>query len=224
MAGWTLSKGFRGALRTARFVAAACAAVVAGCSAGESDDGGTQEPPPGSGGSMTMMEAAAPPDPNVFETNLGFAPTTPIDQLPESAIVQACAFSDDFLERHIPDADAVRAACVFDAVINRGAATVADCESVSSACIAMAPPPPGTVCTEPQADFVCPATLENFEQCITDLAAQRKRLVELLVCSSLEDPDIQMKLDQAAVNPPSCTSFAQNCPTLFPPPPVMPAP
>lgn len=222
MARWTLPKGFREALRTARFVAAACAVV--GCSADESDGDGTQEPPPGSGGSMSMTEGGPPPDPNVFETNLGFAPNTALDQLPESAVVQACIFADDFVDGHVPEADIVRGYCVLDAVFAQGAMTVADCETISGACVAMAPPPPGAVCTETSANFMCPATLESFEQCITDLAAQQKDYIALLVCPSLEDPDIQMKLEQAAVEPPSCTSFAQNCPGLFPPPPPMPAP
>lgn len=157
-----------------------------------------------------------------FGTLPGVDPSTPLDRLSSEQIVQACADFARYFESQVPDADLLRALCVQDAVFNKGATTVAQCQDTSAQCIATAPTPAPTECAAPGSGFTCPATLGLFQQCASDLTASERTLVSIYVCESIDDPNIQQKLDAAWAPQASCTSFEQACPSFFPTPMTMP--
>jgi hypothetical protein len=153
-----------------------------------------------------------------FTTLPGVDPATHLDQLSGPQLVQACNDYAQYYSGQLPNADIVRGDCVQDAVFNKGATTVAACQQTSATCISSAPPVPPIQCAEPASGFACPASIALYEQCGSDLAASQKALYGLLVCESLDDPNIQQKLDDARAPAASCTSFTQTCPSFFPAP------
>jgi hypothetical protein len=155
-----------------------------------------------------------------FNPLAGVNPSTPLDQLTGDQLVQACLEFAQYFSAEVPNADIIRGGCVQDAVFNKGATTVAQCQQVSGECIAAAAPIPPPLCAAPMSGFTCSATLSLYQLCGLDLTAQQKQLYALLVCESIEDPNIQQKLDAALAPRASCTSFTQMCPGFFPVPPT----
>lgn len=153
-----------------------------------------------------------------FTTLSGVDPATPLDQLQGPQLVQACNDFAQYFSNQVPNADITRGNCVQDAVFKQNATTVPQCQQVSGQCIANAQPPAPIQCAEPASGFTCSAPLSLYEQCGTDLTASQKALYALLVCESIDDPNIQQKLDTANAPSASCTSFTQACPSFFPTP------
>jgi hypothetical protein len=153
-----------------------------------------------------------------FTTLPGVDPATPLDQLSNVQFIQACNEYAQYVSSQVPNADIIRGDCVQDAVFNKGATTVAQCQQISGTCISSATPIPPIQCGDRPSGFVCPATIQLYEQCGSDLAASQKALYALLVCESIDDPNIQQKLDAARAPSASCTSFTQVCPNFFPAP------
>jgi hypothetical protein len=154
-----------------------------------------------------------------YSTSLGLAPDTPLADLPDESLVYACTQFDAYLRRIVPDADIVRGFCVVDAVYGQMALTVDDCRTVSSACAATPLAIPPLPCAGKGDSFECTATVGQFEECATDFAAAKREEFDLLVCESIEDPDIEQKLEAARAAPESCATFEAACPGFFPEPP-----
>ena len=160
-----------------------------------------------------------------YSSLLGVPPGTRLDTLEPDSFVIACQAYNLYFNEQIPQADQVRAVCVENAVLGLGAGTVADCTAASDACIEAVPGFPPPPCVAPDAALEeCPTTVDEFETCLTDLTARQKERVDLLVCESLEVPDIQTMLAEASEIPDSCVSFADECPAFFPAPPPPPPP
>jgi hypothetical protein len=183
----------------------------AGTGAGGTSGGGA-----GTGAGGTSGGSAGAGGSTGYDSMIALDSSTPLDQVPAADLVQACERFNDYFSQEIPQEDQVRAACVTDAVYNQGAVTVDDCNTVSSACITAVGSFPPNPCVEPGSDFSCPATVAEYETCATEITEQERQRVALLVCASLEEPDIQAKLDAASVRPASCIAFATACPGFFP--------
>jgi hypothetical protein len=153
-----------------------------------------------------------------FTTLPGVDPATPLDQLSNAQFIQACNEFANYYSSELPDADIVRGDCVQNAVFVQNATTVPQCQQVSGTCIAGAGPVPHVQCADRPSGFVCPANVALYQQCVSELTASQKTLYALLVCESIDDPNIQQKLDAARAPSPSCTTFTQQCPNFFPAP------
>jgi hypothetical protein len=178
---------------------------------------------PGTGGTGALTgTGGTAPQTDGFSSQLGVAPDTPLGSLEPSQLLITCEAYNLYYSEVIPQADQVRAACVYDAVVVQGVVSVADCTEKAEGCIQTHPGFPPPPCVAPDGPLEgCPATVAEFEACATDLVESHRVLAELHVCESLEVPDIESQIAAAAAKPESCDHFAANCPSFFLAPPPL---
>jgi hypothetical protein len=181
--------------------------------------GGVVDPVTGGAAGEATGGVGGGPCAGCYSTSLGLAPDTPLADLPDESLIYACVQFDGYLRLNVPDADVARGFCVVDAVYVQMALTVEDCRAAVDTCVASVPPIPPLPCAGKGDSFECTATVGQFEKCATDFAAAKRQEFALLVCESIQDPDIEQKLTAARAIPESCATFEAACPGFFPEPP-----